>query len=265
MDPITDEYKEALNSLLENTVQTSEFLEETYPDDEELLTHTDFDKLAGGIPKNALTIIAGATGNGKSLSSLMVSYALACNYTVLYISCENRRKTDNSRLKDLTKLFGVQDTFFYVNIKTVKDKMNAIQGALLSTGFDIIVLDGVQFIMKSGETGGQMLAIGETLVKGILEAINTNDNKPTVLLSWQLRRESAKKKLDDLSTDDIAMSIGIGQACEQAYVVAKGRDKEGKPNGTIWIGSIKNRDVFEGQKNSITLVKNNEMVLLPLD
>lgn len=260
MDPITDKYKEALNSLLENTVQTSEFLEETYPDDEELLTHTEFDKLAGGIPKNALTIIAGATGNGKSLSSLMVAYSLACNYTILYISCENKRKTDHARLKDLTKLFGVQDTFFYVNIKTVKDKMNAIQGALLSTGFDIIVLDGVQFIMKSGETGGQMQSIGETLVKGILEAINTNDNKPTVLLSWQLRREATKKKLDELTTDDIALSISIGQACEQAYVVSKN-----KSDGSIWMGSIKNRDVFEGQKSSITLVKNNEMVLLPLD
>ena len=260
MDPITDKYKEALNSLLENTVQTSEFLEEVYPDDEELLTHTEFDKLAGGIPKNALTIIAGATGNGKSLSSLMVAYALSCNYTILYISCENKRKTDHSRLKDLTKLFGVQDTFFYVNIKTVKDKMNAIQGALLSTGFDIIVLDGVQFIMKSGETGGQMQAIGETLVKGILDSINTNDNKPTVLLSWQLRREATKKKLDELTTDDIALSISIGQACEQAYVVSKN-----KSDGSIWMGSIKNRDVFEGQKSSITLVKNNEMVLYPLD
>lgn len=260
MDPITDKYKEALNSLLENTIQTSEFLKETYPDDDELLTHTEFDKLSGGIPKNALTIIAGATGNGKSLSSLIVAYALACNYTVLYISCENRRKTDNSRLKALTKLFGVQDTFFYVNIKPVKDKMNAIQGALLSTGFDIIVLDGVQFIMKSGETGGQMLAIGETLVKGILEAINTNDNRPTVLLSWQLRREATKKKLEELTTDDIALSIGIGQACEQAYVVSKNKN-----DGSIWMGSIKNRDVFEGQKSSITLVKNNEMVLYPLD
>ena len=260
MDIVEDKYKEALNSLLENTVQTSEFLKETYPDDEELLTHTEFDKLAGGIPKNALTIIAGATGNGKSLSSLMVAYALACNYTILYISCENKRKTDNSRLKDLTKLFGVQDTFFYVNIRSVKDKMNAIEGALLSTGFDIIVLDGVQFIMKSGETGGQMQAIGETLVKGILEAINTNDNKPTVLLSWQLRREATKKKLDELTTDDIALSISIGQACEQAYVVSKN-----KSDGSIWMGSIKNRDVFEGQKSSITLVKNNDMVLYPLD
>lgn len=260
MDAVDEKYKEALNSLLENTIQTSEFLKETYPDDEELLTHTEFDKLAGGIPKNALTIIAGATGNGKSLSSLMVAYALACNYTILYISCENKRKTDNSRLKDLTKLFGVQDTFFYVNIRSVKDKMNAIEGALLSTGFDIIVLDGVQFIMKSGETGGQMQAIGETLVKGILEAINTNDNKPTVLLSWQLRREATKKKLDELTTDDIALSISIGQACEQAYVVSKN-----KSDGSIWMGSIKNRDVFEGQKSSITLVKNNEMVLYPLD
>lgn len=260
MDVVEDKYKEALNSLLENTIQTSEFLKETYPDDEELLTHTEFDKLAGGIPKNALTIISGATGNGKSLSSLMVAYALACSYTILYISCENKRKTDNSRLKDLTKLFGIQDTFFYVNIRSVKDKMNAIEGALLSTGFDIIVLDGVQFIMKSGETGGQMQAIGETLVKGILEAINTNDNKPTVLLSWQLRREATKKKLDELTTDDIALSISIGQACEQAYVVSKN-----KSDGSIWMGSIKNRDVFEGQKSSITLVKNNEMVLYPLD
>ena len=260
MDVVDEKYKEALNSLLENTVQASEFLEETYPEDEELLTHTEFDKLAGGIPKNALTIIAGATGNGKSLSSLMVAYSLACNYTILYISCENKRKTDHARLKDLTKLFGVQDTFFYVNIKTVKDKMNAIQGALLSTGFDIIVLDGVQFIMKSGETGGQMQSIGETLVKGILESINTNDNKPTVLLSWQLRREATKKKLDELTTDDIALSISIGQACEQAYVVSKN-----KSDGSIWMGSIKNRDVFEGQKSSITLVKNNEMVLYPID
>lgn len=260
MDPITDEYKEALNSLIENMVDAKDFLKEIYPEEESLLTNTEFDKLSGGIPKNALTIIAGATGNGKSLSSLMVSYALACNYTVLYISCENRRKTDNSRLKDLTKLFGVRDTFFYVNIKPVKDKMKAIQGALISTGFDIIVLDGVQFIMKSGETGGQMQAIGETLVKGILEAINTNDNKPTVLLSWQLRREATKKKLDELTTDDIALSIGIGQACEQAYVVSKN-----KADGSIWMGSIKNRDVFEGQKSSITLVKNNEMVLYPLD
>lgn len=260
MDPLIEKYKKALDSLLENTIQTSEFLKETYPDDEELLTHTEFDKLSGGIPKNALTIIAGATGNGKSLSSLMVAYSLACNYTILYISCENKRKTDNSRLKDLTKLFGIQDTFFYVNIRSVKDKMNAIEGALLSTGFDIIVLDGVQFIMKSGETGGQMQAIGETLVKGILEAINTNDNKPTVLLSWQLRREATKKKLDELTTDDIALSISIGQACEQAYVVSKN-----KSDGSIWMGSIKNRDVFEGQKSSITLVKNNEMVLYPLD
>lgn len=265
MDPITEKYKEALQSLLDSTVDASDFLKEEFEEDEVLLTNTEFDKLAGGIPKNALTIIAGATGNGKSLSSLMVAYALACNSTVLYISCENRRRTDHARLKALTKLFGVQNAFFYVNIKTVKDKMNAIQGALLSTGFDIIVLDGVQFIMKSGETGGQMLAIGETLVKGILEAINTNDNKPTVLLSWQLRREATKKKLDELTTDDIAMSIGIGQACEQAYVVAKGRDKDGKPNGSIWMGSIKNRDVFEGQKSSITLVKDNEMVLYPLD
>lgn len=265
MDIVEDKYKEALNSLLDNTVQASEFLKETYEDEEALLTHTEFDKLSGGIPKNALTIIAGATGNGKSLSSLMVAYSLACNYTVLYISCENRRKTDNSRLKDLTKLFGVQDTFFYVNIKPVKDKMNAIKGALLSTGFDIIVLDGIQFIMKSGETGGQMLAMGETLVKGILEAINTNDNKPTILLSWQLRREATKKKLEELTTDDIAMSIGIAQACEQAYVVQKGRDKEGKPNGSIWMGSIKNREVFEGQKSSVTLVRNNEMVLFPID
>ena len=61
------------------------------------------------------------------------------------------------------------------------------------------------------------------------------------------------------------MSIGIAQACEQAYVVQKGRDKEGKPNGSIWMGSIKNRDVFEGQKSSVTLVRNNEMVLFPID
>lgn len=260
MDILEDKYKEALNSLLDSMVDAKEFLKETYEEEEALLTHTEFDKLSGGIPKNALTIIAGATGNGKSLSSLMIAYSLACNYTVLYISCENRRKTDNSRLKDLTRLFGVQDTFFYVNIKTVKDKMNAIQGALLSTGFDIIVLDGIQFIMKSGETGGQMLAIGETLVKGILEAINTNDNKPTILLSWQLRREAAKKKLDELSTDDIAMSIGIAQACEQAYVVSKN-----KSDGSIWMGSIKNREVFEGQKSSITLVRDNEMTLFPID
>lgn len=260
MDIIEEKYKEALKSLLDSTVDASDFLNEEFTDDELLFTHTEFDKLAGGIPKNALTIIAGATGNGKSLSSLMVAYSLACNYTILYISCENRRRTDHARLKALTKLFGVQKAFFYVNIKDVKDKMNAIQGALLSTGFDIIVLDGVQFIMRSGETGGQMLALGETLVKGILEAINTNDNKPTVLLSWQLRREATKKKLDELTTDDIAMSIGIAQACEQAYVVSKN-----KKDGSIWMGSIKNREIFEGQKESITLVRNNEMILYPLD
>lgn len=234
--------------------------------EEEILrvkTNTEIDLLAGGIPMHALSVIAGPTGNGKSLSTLMIAYTLAKNSSVLYISCENRFATDKGRIISLMEKFGRSEGLFYLNIKEIVEKYDAIKSILSKGGFEIVVVDGMQFILPNGKTGAESKAIGETLVKEMLNAVNLNDEKPTFILSWQLRREATSKKLADLTTDDIAMSIDIATACEQMYAVKKCKQSNG--GFDICMAAIKNRDIEDGTKSSIQLVKDNKITLKPID
>lgn len=257
LDP--KKYYEAL--LASGAVMTAEqLLGKVYEEEERVLTHTEIDKLCGGIPKSALTIIAGSTGNGKSLSSIITAYHLALDSTVIFVSCENRERTDQKRIKALNEKYGPRDKFFYYNVKRVVEKEKSIMSLLECGEFDIVVIDGMQFILDSGRNGSESKAIGEKLVKQMIADINYNENKPTVVLSWQLNREGNKLDLSDLTPAHIAMSMDVSTACEQMFAV-----KKIKKTKDICMASIKNRDTDEDSMNTIQLTHGGKITLKVLD
>ena len=258
-----DDKKKAYEDLLNCTYDTKAFLAKDFPEEEFLPTNTEFDLLCGGLAKNALNIIAGATANGKSLSTLMLSYNAGKTNAVLYISCENRERTDWKRVKALSEKYGIAEFFFYVNIRNVKDKMSAIEYCLNRGSFDLVALDGVQFVLKTGKTGGEQFNIGDEFTKCVVAKVQENDNGTTLLMSWQLNREGmAAKSLDEMNPSMITTSYSLATITEYMYAV-----KKNPKDQTIFIGAIKNRDIIDSDngKKTVQLTKGKDFTLKSIE
>lgn len=185
--------------------------EKDLPKLEFLKTKTEFDSICGGIPKKAITVVSGYSGNGKSFALLHLASALSQDYKVLYVSVENVPQIDIERFKAVPAHYNINNkNIVYYNVAydgTPYDEVTKkIERQLAVEHYDALFIDGGDILME-GDDGSKMYANGNKLMqrwKAIGEFCDM-----AVVVSWQLGRESEKKKIDEIGTSDIAQSIGV--------------------------------------------------------
>ena len=66
-----------INNILSNTLHGDSLRNYQYEKSEFIGTNTEFDDLCGGIQTKQITVIAGASGDGKSLTCLNLALAIS--------------------------------------------------------------------------------------------------------------------------------------------------------------------------------------------
>lgn len=201
-------------------------------------TGTSFDGICGGIPRKAITVVSGYSGNGKSFALLHLAASLSEKYRILYVSVENVPQIDIDRFNEVPKHYNINsNNIFYWNIAQdgtpYEDITETIKNIIKVEDFDALFIDGGDILME-GEDGAKMYVNGNKLMqewKMFAEVCNM-----AVVVSWQLGRESEKKKIDEIGTSDIAQSIGVIRYASLVIAV-----KSNKKNQEWWLKATKAR------------------------
>lgn len=196
-----------------------------------LPTNTWLDKYVGGFEKSEITGIYGPTKSGKSFVALYAALNASTTSKVLFISCENSLRLDNSRInmfkeKDVKYNFqllnydltGLEYEEFFKRVKEIIED------------FDLVVIDGWNYILPPEEEGGGLFKSGGEFIRELRRAArNTNTS---VAITWQLSRGNKQKGVDELTSDDVAISIDVPRTCVTSFLVkaetvkVKGEEKD---------------------------------------
>lgn len=167
-----------------------------------------FDKLSGGIPCGGITIVAGATGNGKSMLLMHIASNIARNARILYISVENLPEVDKKRFNSLPYNFD-RNNFDYVGVQMQRisdyeQLAKDIVEAITTLHYKAVFIDGGDILIE-GVDGATMYENGNSFMKELLASCSVN--KTAIIVSWQLSRGAIQKKIEDIDTCDVATSM----------------------------------------------------------
>lgn len=178
-------------------------------------TSTLFDYLGYGFVKGEVAIISAPTGEGKSLSLQYLAEKTAKNSRVVYIGCENDIRIDQQRSKN----FKSDSNFKYGNTLYNKPKelFESLCKYVAEGRCDIIFIDAINMELKQAKDGIESKNLGMDLMKALIK--NAKISNTAVVLTWQLNRGCKLKDIDDISTDDMELSLGISQSASTMYVV----------------------------------------------
>lgn len=222
-------------------------------------SNTVFDTMCGGILRESVTVIAGATGDGKSLSTLHLACTMPQNLNILYCSCENDIRVDIQRKEQCEKFYNIPQNFFYWNF--LEDELNSKKFTqlgiidLIRDGvFDIVFLDAWQNLVPPADNGAEMKAQGDKLMEELISACR--QSKTTAIITWQLARGTVAKDIQDLSSDDLSLSIGVARYASHIYVVKRSNKSTQKSQPYWKMRLIKSRTGYDGTNDTIDLISN---------
>ncbi len=186
------------------------------------------DSTLNGLVEGGIHLIAGATGNGKSLLLLHLALNIAKTRQVFYISLENDIRIDNVRFKLAKKQYGITsasflymngiDTSFVIGRNQEVKKNKTLLDLLGDYNDAVVVIDGPEYI-TSGKDGTEMYNSGNDLVRKLQDLCKSNNL--TFLLSWQMQRGSNNVKIEDISTDYLSTSIGAPRVASSVWCIKK--------------------------------------------
>ena len=190
-------------------------------------TDTELDTLCDGIPRGHVTLISAGTGVGKSMFSTTLAASLAQKYKVLYFSLENTASEDQDRF--LSCQYKKIPYLAYLNIEDLDIYYSdyvyqSIRAYIRDTAFDIVFIDGIQLFMPDASDGMESYNIGNRVLSEL--AYICKKYKKTVVLTWQLNRQSEEKTIYELNSGDVSGSIGAARY--SGLVLMLGRPKEDK-------------------------------------
>lgn len=239
--------------------KVSELCIEDIPELQFISTGTNLDNVCGGFPKKGISVICGSSGQGKSFALLHTALSMSLNTRILYVSIENAIQVDKSRFDGNVDLYKCNvDNIDYLNVPecdfTYDQTLKQVVELMTIKGqYDAVIIDGGD-ILVSGDDGGKQYENGNKTMQ-VLKEISERFNV-AVLMSWQLGRGSAKKEIEDITTDDIATSMGIARYASLMWAVIK-RKKE-----HIWsMRLIKSRFNFSDEDTISVLGKRGEFNL----
>ena len=193
-----------------------------------------FDNIVGGIIQGGITVIAGGTGQGKSMVGLHLASLLSKENKVLYLSIENAIQIDIKRFKKTLEIYDYDvDNISYINAILYDESYTEILKTCLekikSQEYNILVIDGADLMFKDTDDGAKMFKEGEDFMKILHKTLS--DTSSSCILTWQLNRGGIMKKtIDDIDTSDIATSMGIVKYASQVYAVKRQLKDEKSPN-----------------------------------
>lgn len=248
-----------------------EYLEMDIPDIEFYETGSYcFDNIVGGILKSGITVVAGGTGQGKSMVGLHLASLLSKENKVLYLSIENAIQIDMKRFRKTLEIYNVnEENITYINAILYDESYSEILKTCLEkvkTGeYDIFVIDGADLMFKEDGEGAKMYQEGQNFMKSLHKTLS--DTSSSCILTWQLNRGGITKEIDEIDTSDIATSMGIVKFASQVYVVKryiKNEDKkETKKNKDNWkLRLIKTRTEANWEHSTIDILDNKNNINL---
>ena len=194
----------------------------------------------------SVNVIAGSTGDGKSLALLHLAYRASLEHKVLYISCENAIQTDYKRINKIRKTYGdINDNnITYINIldqefeKDTKVTEKDVLNLIIKGDFEMIFIDSYQVMFDTdAEDGASLFQIGNKLIKLVYSAAVASNT--AVFITWQLVRAKIDK-IEDVDENDISQSMGIARYATSMFVI-----KGNKKKSTDWkIKLVKSREDF---------------------
>lgn len=193
-----------------------------------------FDLIVGGIIQGGITVIAGGTGQGKSMVGLHLASLLSKDNKILYLSIENAIQIDIKRFKKTCEIYDYNaNNIAYINAilyeESYKDILTYCLEKVKSQEFNILVIDGADLMFKDGDDGAKMFKEGEDFMKILHKTLS--DTSSSCILTWQLNRGGIMKKtIEDIDTSDIATSMGIVKYASQVYAVKRQLKDEKNPS-----------------------------------
>lgn len=205
--------------------QVSE-LEETETEIKFFPTDTILDELTGnGLSEDSLTILVGGTGDGKSLLLTHLASKMSENNKILYVSFENTMKVDNSRFTRCKEIYkSKHENIHYINIleNEMADKLawrnEYLKNLILEDNYDLVFIDAIQTSIDAVNID-EIHQVGNVLMKELYKLVLFTHIP--MILTWQASRNSAVKKMDAISYDDISGSIGTMRYCTNAFFIKR--------------------------------------------
>lgn len=229
-----------------------------------------FDNIVGGILKSGITVVAGGTGQGKSMVGLHLASLLSRENKVLYLSIENAIQIDMKRFRKTLDIYNVNtENITYINAILYDESYKQILDTCLEkvkTGeYEIFVIDGADLMFKEEGEGSKMYQEGQVFMKTLHKVLS--DTLSSCILTWQLNRGGITKQIEEIDTSDIATSMGIVKFASQVYVVKRYiRDedkKETKKNKDNWkLRLIKTRTEANWEYSTIDILDNKNNINL---
>lgn len=200
-----------------------------------------------GFTTPSVNVIAGGTGDGKSLCLLHLAYLSSYDHKILYISCENEITVDLkdrvSKIKERYKYYN-EDNITYINVLDKLENENtdtkpAEVLQLINSGkYDMIFLDSYQVLFDTeASDGASLYQIGNTIMKALYGC--SVKSKVAVFITWQLARIKVDS-IDDIDENDISQSMGIARYANTMFAIK--RSKKQLKNWKIKL--IKSRSDF---------------------
>lgn len=236
----------ATNKVKDNLQTVIEREQEGIPSIEYVKTNSILDlHFEEGFMIPSVNVIAGSTGDGKSLMLLHLAYRASVDHKILYVSCENSIQTDYKRIKKIRQTYGdINDNnITYINIldqefeKDTRVKDKDIIDLIVNGNFEMIFIDSYQIMFDKGEDGASLYKVGNELIKTVYGA--AVESNTAVFLTWQLVRAKVDK-IDDIDENDISQSMGIVRYATSMFVIKRNKKKKND-----WkIKLIKSREDF---------------------
>ena len=210
-----------------------DYLELDFPPVEFIKTGAkNFDNIVGGILKGGITVIAGGSGQGKSMVGLHLASLLSKENKVLYASMENDVRIDLKRFNDVLskKIYDINiNNINYVNAGCEIDENNMllsnkdIFNNLINEipNYDIVVIDGLDLLVDLSEDGAELYKNGNLLMKLLHKSLKENGLETAIIITWQMNRNANVKKIEELNQYAIGTSMGIIRYASHVYGVCR--------------------------------------------
>ncbi len=193
-----------------------------------------------GLMRGGIHLIAGATGSGKSLFLLHSAIQTAINNQdtpVVYISFENDIRIDRDRYikaLDTYHIVDPLDNLIFVldandcddvfsrsidlTIQKKKENIDTLSD-LFKIPNSIIFVDGAEYQMSGADDGSKLFEQGKKLMT--LMSDSAKKNNSCIICAWQFARGTSHTKIENLSTDDLSMSIAVARIATTVWAIKK--------------------------------------------
>lgn len=251
------------NKLADNLETIPERVARGIPELHYIKTNSVLDRyFEEGFTTSSVNVIAGGTGDGKSLCLIHLAYRASYDHKILYISCENSIQTDSKRFDKIKETYEEynEDNITYINVldklenENTETKPAEILQLINSGKYDMVFLDSYQVLFDAEASDGATLyKIGNTIMKA-LYGCSVKSNV-AVFITWQLARIKVES-IEDIDENDISQSMGIARYANTMFVIR--RSKKNLKNWKIKL--IKSREDFN-PIGSIELMYNDKFTL----